>query len=474
MDMITPKPHRSVTFSDSASFLSDLDAQTVSDIVSSAADLALIVHDGVIQDVALGSTELVDEGYDQSWRGRQWLDVVTPESRVKVEDMLKRTGARGPKWRQVNHPSDSAMDVPIRYTVLPLGNESTIIALGRDVRNVSQLQHRLVQAHQDLERDYTRMREAEARYRLLFETLSEPVLIAVSGTLAIDEANPACESVLHQKAETLRGARLVTLVPEPSAHSVEAVCADALAHGAAKSGKLTLVNGKSCRLSVSAFREDRASRLIVRLVDFDRPPVEADARAELLANLEHLPDGLVIADQDQRIVAANAAFMEMVKVVGQSQAVGRHLGDFIGRSPTDLNVMISTLRNHTVLRNFATVFHDRFGVEDTVEVSAVKAPSEGGPLYGLSIRNVSRRLQSGNRISEQLPRSVEQVTELVGRVPLKDIVRESTDLIEKLCIEAALEITHQNRASAAEVLGLSRQGLYSKLKRAGLDHDSAG
>lgn len=471
MDMITPKTHRSVTFSDPAAFLSDLDVKTVSEIVSSAADLALILRDGVIQDVALGSSELIEEGYDRSWRGRHWLDVVTPESKAKIEDMLKRTGSRGPKWRQVNHPSHSAMDVPIRYTVLPVGNDRTLIALGRDLRNISQLQHRLVQAHQDLERDYTRMREAEARYRLLFETISEPVLIVVAGSLVIDEVNPACESLLRARGPSLKGKRLVDLVTEAGVQEVEAVCAEALANGAAKSGKLTLSHGKSCRLSVSAFREDRASRLIVRLVDFDRVPADIDARAELMAHLEHLPDGLVVADQDQRIVAANAAFMEMVKVVGQSQAVGRHLGDFIGRSPTDLNVMISTLRNHTVLRNFATVFRDRFGVEDTVEVSAVKAPSEDGPLYGLSIRNVSRRLQSGNRISEQLPRSVEQVTELVGRVPLKDIVRESTDLIEKLCIEAALEITQQNRASAAEVLGLSRQGLYSKLKRAGIDHD---
>ncbi|MEO0816619.1 MAG: transcriptional regulator PpsR [Pseudomonadota bacterium] len=471
MDMITPKPHKTVAFADPAAFLSDLDAKTVSEIVSSAADLALIVRDGVIQDVALGSSELVEEGYDRNWRGRNWLDVVTPESRAKIEDMLKRTGARGPKWRQVNHPSDTAMDVPIRYTVLSVGDDSTMIALGRDIRDVSQLQQRLVQAHQDLERDYTRMREAEARYRLLFETISEPVLIVEAGSLAIDEANPACESLLETKSDALHGKRLVELFATAKAHEVEAICADALANGAAKSGKQTLAHGKSCRLSVSAFREDRASRLIVRLVDFERIHSEPDARAELMSHLENLPDGLVIADADQRIVAANAAFMEMVKVVGQGQAVGRHLGDFIGRSPTDLNVMISTLRNHTVLRNFATVFRDRFGVEDTVEVSAVKAPSEDGSLYGLSIRNVSRRLQSGNRISEQLPRSVEQVTEMVGRVPLKDIVRESTDLIEKLCIEAALEITQQNRASAAEVLGLSRQGLYSKLKRAGLDAD---
>jgi DNA-binding NtrC family response regulator len=47
-------------------------------------------------------------------------------------------------------------------------------------------------------------------------------------------------------------------------------------------------------------------------------------------------------------------------------------------------------------------------------------------------------------------------------------------MIERLCIEAALELTRDNRASAAEMLGLSRQSLYSKLRRYGLgdlDHD---
>ncbi len=51
---------------------------------------------------------------------------------------------------------------------------------------------------------------------------------------------------------------------------------------------------------------------------------------------------------------------------------------------------------------------------------------------------------------------------------LKEIVRESTDLIERLCIEAALTYTSDNRASAAEILGVSRQSLYSKLHRHGL------
>ena len=56
------------------------------------------------------------------------------------------------------------------------------------------------------------------------------------------------------------------------------------------------------------------------------------------------------------------------------------------------------------------------------------------------------------------------------------IVRETSDIIERLCIEAALELTQDNRASAAEMLGLSRQSLYVKLRRYGLGDlvDTAG
>ncbi|MEM6733587.1 MAG: helix-turn-helix domain-containing protein, partial [Myxococcota bacterium] len=67
--------------------------------------------------------------------------------------------------------------------------------------------------------------------------------------------------------------------------------------------------------------------------------------------------------------------------------------------------------------------------------------------------------------TNDLPQSVQQLTGLVGRVSLKEIVRETTDVIERLCIEAALEVSGGNRASAAQILGLSRQSLYSKLRR---------
>jgi transcriptional regulator PpsR len=229
-------------------------------------------------------------------------------------------------------------------------------------------------------------------------------------------------------------------------------------------------SGETCRLSLSPFPSENKVRLIVRILD-DAKSASPVAGHDLafLQVLQALPDGLVIAGPDLVVVEANKAFAEMAGLAGARQAAGRRLVEFLGRSSTELNVLISSLTNHGSVRNFSTILKTRFGAEERVEVSAVVATAGDTDLYGLSIRNVARRLETGPRIGKELPSSVDQLTGLVGKVTLKEIVRESTDLIERLCIEAALEITGDNRASAAEMLGLSRQGLYSKLNRFGFD-----
>ena len=103
----------------------------------------------------------------------------------------------------------------------------------------------------------------------------------------------------------------------------------------------------------------------------------------------------------------------------------------------------------------------------------IGAALTGWVLCVAAIFGWSRRAAEG-RSPRALTRSVEQLTELVGRVSLKELVRETTDVIERLCIEAALELTRDNRASAAEMLGLSRQSLYVKLRRYGLGDLEAG
>jgi transcriptional regulator PpsR len=109
-----------------------------------------------------------------------------------------------------------------------------------------------------------------------------------------------------------------------------------------------------------------------------------------------------------------------------------------------------------------------YGSSEEVEVSAVAVAGGDQPCFGLTIRIAGRRPPAGSPRPGSRTDAVSHLTELVGRVPLKELVRETTDVIEKLCIEAALELTDDNRASAAEMLGLSRQSLYAKLRRYGL------
>lgn len=52
---------------------------------------------------------------------------------------------------------------------------------------------------------------------------------------------------------------------------------------------------------------------------------------------------------------------------------------------------------------------------------------------------------------------------LVGRQPLREILKAATAAVERRCIEIALERAGGNRTAAAEILGVSRQSLYARL-----------
>ena len=78
----------------------------------------------------------------------------------------------------------------------------------------------------------------------------------------------------------------------------------------------------------------------------------------------------------------------------------------------------------------------QYGSTTDVELSAVAVTSGETPCLGFVIRNVTGRPSEMESPEHPMARSVEKLTKLVGRVPLKDLVRESTDMIEKLCIEA--------------------------------------
>lgn len=462
-------------FSAPTKFLGPMDATTAATLIAAAADIALVIdRQGIVQDVALNSEDLsADLPEWGTWIGRPWVDTVTEESRAKIEALLKDAGSgKAGRSRQVNYPSAQTADVPILYSAVSAGLEGRIVAFGRNLQQFSNLQRRLVEAQQVMERDYSRMRHVETRYRLLFSVSAEPVLIVDVNTLKVVEANPAAAEMLGGTIAAVTGQSLVEGFEPGSAAPLQNLLAVVRAAGHADDVRAKLKqNGEELLVSANIFRQENASLFLVRLLrlrsdsSFGAIP---KMTWKLLKLVENSPDGFVVTDADGRIVSTNASFLDMAQLSTDRQAINEKLDRWLGRPGVDLNVLIANLSQRGAVRLFASTVQGEFGSEVAVEISAASVMNSERHCFGFAIRNVARRLKTEVRFGADLPRSVEHLTELVGRVSLKDLVREATDVIERLSIEAALQMTGDNRASAAEMLGVSRQSLYVKLRRYGL------
>jgi transcriptional regulator PpsR len=431
-----------------------------------AGDVTLLVDaSGVVRDIAFGDGDLAVAVSDY-WVDQPWIETVTVESRPKISAMLATT--LNPRWRQVNHTLRGE-DVPIKYLTLGTNREGWMVAVGRDLRAAAGLQQRLLHTQQAMERDYIRLRQAESRYRLLFNQSSEAVLIVDARTRRITESNPAAEALIGVAEDAPVGRMIASLFHADDHDRIITLLGSVAAAEIIDPIALRLNDGaRDCRVSATLFRQGRGSYFLVRLLPGDgagEAPINPDRR--LAEILERMPDAFVATDGNLNILTENASFLEMVQMARKEQVRGEPLGRFLGRPGIDLNLLVTQLREHGSVSNFATVVRDRYESQEDVEISAVMVNDGGKEWIGLSIR-MTGRVRNQTPINDGVTRSVEQLTELVGRVSLKEIVRESTDLIERLCIEAALNYTSDNRASAAEILGLSRQSLYLKLHRHGL------
>lgn len=476
--MKTKKPvaaSRPAPLGRAGSRLSGLGPDALQALLRAAADVTLVLDDtGTILDAAFGDEALAGELGD-AWIGQRWIDTVTEDSHPKVRALLSPPAPGAMRWRQINQSTQDGGTLGLSFASQALPAQGTQpagwIAFGRDQRVTMALQQRLVEAQLSVERDYARFRQAELRYRQLFQMAGEAVLVIDASSGRVLEANPAAATMLGTPADKLVGQVFPLGLTPRSAKLVAGLLAAARRTGRADPVSAELAENRSAvQVSATLLHQDQSHLLLVRLSRMDSQPAQAQGAAStmLLQLAQGAPDGLVVTDLDGLVQAANAEFVKLCQMAGDEQMRGQSLERWLGRTDVDLGVLVSNLRQRGTVKLFATTLRGEFGASTEVEISAVAIAPSDPPLLGFTVRDVGRRLQPEAAATQALPRSVNQLTELVGRVPMKDIVGETTDLIEKRCIEAALELTRDNRASAAEILGLSRQSLYVKLRRYGL------
>jgi transcriptional regulator PpsR len=437
-------------------------------LLARVADLALTLDErGVIQEVVTWSAELPGD-LPELWAGSALIDTLQPTDTQRVLDTLKAASAGQPQRLDLVHRLEgSAEGLPVQYQIVA-GESGECLAAGLDLRSSVSLRQQLVNAQQALEQDYWRLRQVETRYRRLFDMVSDAVLVLDALSFRVLEANPRANELLGEGDKGLVGRVFPRGVDADSARAIQELLGEIRSVGRGQLHNLLLEDGET-RIDVSAsfLRQAGEERFLLRVGSRDAMAgAGGDSGTVYMQEvLRNAPDGVVLTDADGRIMAANNSFLELAQLVAEEQVIGHSADRWLGRSGVDLSVLLSNLRDKSVVKLFSSTLVPQSGSPAQVEISACSLDEPDGPAYALFVRDIERRMAREHPVSAKLPSSIEQVTQRVGRVPLKELVRESTDIIEALCIETALEVTQDNRASAAELLGLSRQSLYAKLRR---------
>lgn len=460
------RPHGETTWT--SGLVPMIEPEVVTSIISGIADIALVISkEGQVLGI-MASPAFVPRAQIETWQGNAISTVLTKESVPKFNKRLSEFLYKEEPVLPVelNHSAtDTHQEFPIRYTFHKIGTDGTILMIGRDLRPIAEMQQQLVAAQIALEKDYEAQREFDTRFRVLMASSDEITLFVNATSGRISDCNTAACNFFNRSRSDLLGASLATHFAGDG--DVIRDLVDTANHEGAVS--VTLVGAQklgALQVKPVMFRSAGEQMLLCRIAPGQENQI---ARNPLQENLSALYrdgiDGIVFVGGDGAILSANDAFFKLADVnVGQS-IKGRSLADFLGRGSVDLNVLIENAGRTGSMRLYATRLISEFGAEVAVEISTSKLSGQGIPVFALIIRDASRAEAIRAPSPQITDVDMRSVIELIGSQNLRDIVAKTTDVVEKMCIETAVELTSNNRVAAAEMLGLSRQSLYVKLRK---------
>ncbi len=437
-------------------------------------DVTLLLDlSGTIREASV-SKSLSGESVSE-WLGCSWKDTVPESVADKIRSMMDDARTVGiSAFRQLTQTFPSGREVPIEYTTVLLGGRAGLLAVGKSLLAVAELQSRFISAQQSLEREYWKLREVETRYQLLFKHSSEAVLLVRADNLRIADANPAAVQALglHPSADAeVLDRDLAAFVTDAADWAAFRTMTRRVLEEGTSPGTLIHMGDqrKSWLARASSVQGGPGLCLLVQLVPTG-PRADVAVAPSIEETMQRVPDGFVMVGRDGVIRQANRAFATMVDMGSVGTVLGERLERWIWRPGASVSNLLATLREHQVIRLFPTTLRGELGAEMDVEISGVGLPEHDPSSFGLLVRDVGRRLWR-DQGSAQVNGFGHPAAEAMGKVPLRELVRSAVDGVERHYVKQALEQARGNRTAAAELLGMSRQALYMKLGRLGLGGD---
>lgn len=448
---------------------------SVDRLIEHAFDIAVFINNDLVVSAISVSPDAPSFGILDHWIGREFTSFLTVESSEKFLRRIAQMRADPetvPPPIELNHRDNANWEFPVRYTLHRENGSEGILLLGRDMQPLAEIQQRLVREQVAREREVERFRGIETCYRVVIEASETPLVLVEPDTGRIRDINSAAALILGSKRDALTGSNFVQAFEGQRRGFIDQLRSAAASEDVTGSEAVVRRNGRLVRLLPDFFRASGEVMMLCRMaVVEDEEASRPESAQSLLALFEASSDAIVLTDANGVIRDANEGFLVLSDAAQLRDVQGRSVADFLSRGSVDLKLILDNTRKTGRMRSYSAQFQSIVGTRASVDISAARLRARTVDLgMGLIIRDMTPRNAPGIEdasaaVSDEAMRNV---MDLVGTASLKELVSATSDVVEKLCIETAVRLTNNNRVAAAEMLGLSRQSLYVKLRKYGL------
>lgn len=443
--------------------LSEWAPELAQTFVSLSSDVALVLDDkGVIRSISQGtSTPVADAA--RGWIGKAWADTVTGETRGKIEQMLAEVSSTGlARRREINHPSAKGASIAMAYTAIRLGQHGPLLAIGRDLSAIAAIQQRFLVAQQEMERGYWQARQAEARYRLLFQVATDAVLVVDVETLRIVESNQAAAQMFDMSSDQLVGRMASFGFERHSRRVVDELLATAKSSSQPAEIRARLL-GKITATSVSAtkIRSDDAVRILMRVRSMSLPGASADLNATLARLVDGASDGIVVTDSSGRIQIANPAFLKIVRMSTEADVNGRALMDWVGVSQEQFASLLAQVRCQGITGRISCRLLADDAQVNQIELSAALLTEGEQECIGFTIHEVVGSFVTQHDRNNDLRIAFDKLSGKIGSVPLAELLGLANAVVERHFISVAMNKSGGDAKIAAILLDGNQERLGS-------------
>ena len=445
--------------------------EILGDIIAQVADVGIVISEDAQVLSVLANPSSPSFQKLESWEGQDVRGFLTSESVTKFDARLAQfLDQDGPvRPIELNHADENQVwGSPVRYSFHRIGPDGAILLLGRDLQPVADMQQQLVEAQLTLERDFEESRGFDTRFRVLMESITDAIIFVSAHTGQVVDANSAAAAMLKLPLERAVGGRLQDKFETRKSGDITETLAALAVSPPKKPFTVQLPDkGGAVEIHPALYRATGERMLLCRLLPAGETVARSDDLQRNVLELYHDgPEAIVFVLDTGEILSANDAFLDILHAGHDISLRGRSFADYLQRGAVDFKVMAENATRGGRMRNYATKIAGDYGSPRPVDMSVTRLTAGLKTVFAFVIRDASR-MDSETTTSAATPtdETMRSVVELVGSATLKDIVSETTNVVEKMCIETAVRLTMNNRVAAAEMLGLSRQSLYVKLRK---------